>query len=172
MSDRATPTGEAPIGRRGFLVRGFWLVVGSITGALALIGLAPTIAPAFRRNGERWSSVGRADLFVEAQPAPVSISRIQRDAFLPPQPQETPVFVVDQGSGSFVVFDRRCTHLGCPVSWDATSERFLCPCHGGVFDGRGDVVDGPAPRPLDRYRWDVREGEIYVGPIDDAQGES
>jgi hypothetical protein len=66
MSDHATPTGGDPIGRRGFLARGFWLVAGSIAGALALIGLAPTVAPAFRRNDERWISAGSAGLFMKA----------------------------------------------------------------------------------------------------------
>jgi hypothetical protein len=83
MSDHATPTGGDPIGRRGFLARGFWLVAGSIAGALALIGLAPTVAPAFRRNDERWISAGSAGLFMEGQPAPVSLARVERDAFLP-----------------------------------------------------------------------------------------
>ena len=39
-----------------------------------------------------------------------------------------------------------CTHLGCRVN--ATSKGFICPCHGSVFTTRGDVVKGPADRPL------------------------
>ena len=40
-----------------------------------------------------------------------------------------------------------CTHLGCIVS---TQEEggFFCPCHGSRFDAEGNVVGGPAPRPL------------------------
>ena len=41
-----------------------------------------------------------------------------------------------------------CTHLGCIVGESA--EGFKCPCHGSRFDPVGDVLGGPAPRPL---RW-------------------
>ena len=39
-----------------------------------------------------------------------------------------------------------CTHLGCSVN--ATSKGFICPCHGSMFTTSGDVVKGPADRPL------------------------
>lgn len=39
-----------------------------------------------------------------------------------------------------------CTHLGCIVA--ESSNGFLCPCHGSVFDAEGKVAGGPAPRPL------------------------
>ncbi|MBW2491793.1 MAG: Rieske (2Fe-2S) protein [Deltaproteobacteria bacterium] len=41
-----------------------------------------------------------------------------------------------------------CTHLGCKVN--ATSKGFVCPCHGSVFTTHGDVLKGPADRPLKR----------------------
>ena len=36
-------------------------------------------------------------------------------------------------------------------------ERFVCPCHGGVYDFEGKVVGGPPVRPLDRFETRVRE---------------
>jgi len=36
------------------------------------------------------------------------------------------------------------------VRWNAESSQFRCPCHGGVFDREGNVVDGPPPAPLQR----------------------
>lgn len=39
-----------------------------------------------------------------------------------------------------------CTHLGCTVN--ATPKGFTCPCHGSVFSTRGEVIKGPADRPL------------------------
>ena len=37
-----------------------------------------------------------------------------------------------------------CTHLGCQVHWDGEAKKFKCPCHGGVYDANGAVLDGTA----------------------------
>lgn len=43
-----------------------------------------------------------------------------------------------------------CTHAGCDISVDGavSSGSIQCFCHGSVFDGEGNVVRGPASRPL------------------------
>ena len=51
----------------------------------------------------------------------------------------------------------RCMHLGCPVRFVEASERFICPCHGGVYDFTGQVDGGPPVRPLDRFYTRVQE---------------
>jgi Rieske Fe-S protein len=158
--------------RRRFLVRSFWCVAGVIGAGLAVFGLPPAIAPALRKAPGGWSPVTSADLALEGVPMSASLTTVSRDAFLPPEPRETPVFVISRGEGRFTVLDARCTHLGCLVSWNADEERFLCPCHGGVFDGEGKVVAGPAPRPLDRYEWEVQDGVLYAGPPVEGGGES
>ena len=45
----------------------------------------------------------------------------------------------------------RCAHLGCPVRYIQASQKFVCPCHGGVYDFQGKVQGGPPVRPLDRF---------------------
>jgi cytochrome b6-f complex iron-sulfur subunit len=62
----------------------------------------------------------------------------------------------------FAAFSRKCTDLGCLVSWDASREQFVCPCHQGVYDRNGKNIAGPPPRPLDRFEV-VKKGEmLYV----------
>lgn len=56
-----------------------------------------------------------------------------------------------------------CTHTGCEVRWMADRQEYFCPCHDGVFDSRGEVVAGPAPRRLNRYPIQVTETEILLG---------
>ena len=57
-------------------------------------------------------------------------------------------------------------HLGCPVRYVSAAERFICPCHGGVYDFRGLVAGGPPPRPLDRFytRLNQETGLVEIGP--------
>ena len=51
----------------------------------------------------------------------------------------------------YIAISTRCMHLGCPVRFVEAAERFICPCHGGVYDFTGKVDGGPPVRPLDRF---------------------
>jgi menaquinol-cytochrome c reductase iron-sulfur subunit len=64
----------------------------------------------------------------------------------------------------FIAISTRCMHLGCPVRYIDAAKRFVCPCHGGVYDFRGKVSGGPPVRPLDRFYTRVRNGQVEVGP--------
>jgi nucleotide-binding universal stress UspA family protein/nitrite reductase/ring-hydroxylating ferredoxin subunit len=56
------------------------------------------------------------------------------------------VFVDKKGEQR--LFSARCTHLGCTVAWNPAERTFDCPCHGSRFGSDGEVVNGPAGRPL------------------------
>ncbi len=62
--------------------------------------------------------------------------------------------------GGYYALSLLCTHLGCIVN--VTPEHFSCPCHGSHFDRRGNVLKGPADRPLRRLAVEQREGMIEV----------
>ncbi|MBL8095367.1 MAG: Rieske 2Fe-2S domain-containing protein [Anaerolineales bacterium] len=62
----------------------------------------------------------------------------------------------------FLALYRRCTHLGCAVPWDPARGQFICPCHASAFDGTGQVLNAPAPRPLDRFAVQIIEGQVQV----------
>jgi len=49
----------------------------------------------------------------------------------------------------FVIFSPICPHLGCHYNWDSGVGKFICPCHGSVYDTYGKHLAGPAPRGLD-----------------------
>lgn len=74
-----------------------------------------------------------------------------------------PAYVVHETSGKFVAFSAVCTHAGCTVGFDAASQQFVCPCHGGTYSARtGQVVAGPPPSPLNRIKVTVTRGDIRV----------
>ena len=56
-----------------------------------------------------------------------------------------------------------CTHLGCTPNWLENEGKFKCPCHGSGFYKTGINFEGPAPRPLERFRVALTDsGEILV----------
>ena len=63
----------------------------------------------------------------------------------------------------YVAISNRCMHVGCPIRYVQASQRFICPCHGGIYDFQGIVIGGPPVRPLDRFRTRVRDGVVEVG---------
>ena len=65
--------------------------------------------------------------------------------------------------GKIKGFSRVCTHLQCAIDWDDKSKTFVCPCHAAVFDGNGQVVSGPAPKPLPELKISVKDDKVYAG---------
>lgn len=58
-----------------------------------------------------------------------------------------------------------CTHLGCVVPWNASENKFICPCHGSQYNSQGKVVRGPAPLSLALAHANVTEnGKIAFTP--------
>ena len=56
-----------------------------------------------------------------------------------------------------------CTHLGCTPNWLEAERKFKCPCHGSGFRASGINFEGPAPRPLERYKISLaNDGQILV----------
>jgi len=53
-----------------------------------------------------------------------------------------------------------CTHLGCTVT--VKEGTISCPCHGSLFDRQGNVLKGPADRPLARLPVEERNGILEV----------
>jgi len=64
--------------------------------------------------------------------------------------------------GKIVALNIICTHLGCIPNWLPNEKKFKCPCHGSGYRQTGINFEGPAPRPLERFRiWSV-DGLVMV----------
>lgn len=56
----------------------------------------------------------------------------------------------------------KCVHLGCTVPWNEGAKKFMCPCHGSVYEITGQNIAGPAPRPLDYMEIKVDGEQVIV----------
>ena len=65
----------------------------------------------------------------------------------------------------------KCPHLGCTVPWKPedpsmdslqSKGRFNCPCHGSIYDRYGQIIRGPAPRPMDRFPVTIEGDKVRV----------
>jgi len=57
---------------------------------------------------------------------------------------------------------QKCPHLGCRVPECLTSQWFECPCHGSQYNRVGEKRGGPAPRGMDRFAMEVKDGSLIV----------
>ena len=59
--------------------------------------------------------------------------------------------VVINLDGTFIALSEICTHNGCSVAFNDSSQHIECPCHGGTYDLQGNVISGPPPAPIKKY---------------------
>lgn len=52
--------------------------------------------------------------------------------------------------GLFVKKERRCTHMGCALTWNEDEGTWDCSCHGSRFEEKGELIDNPAQTDLTR----------------------
>jgi Rieske Fe-S protein len=77
----------------------------------------------------------------------------------------TPIAVTRVSEAEVVAVSRVCTHQGCIVALPAAPGATLdCPCHGSRFRTSGQVVNGPASRPLFQFPARIDGAVVVVTP--------
>jgi menaquinol-cytochrome c reductase iron-sulfur subunit len=156
----------APLSRRQFFTK-LSLGLAGLGAALAGIPVVGFLfAPLFGRPPQEWQAVGALGDF--------TVGETRLVTFQDPSPlpwagvtARASAWVRRESENQFVAFAINCTHLGCPVRWLQDANLFMCPCHGGVFYGDGQVAAGPPPHPLFRYDTRIRNDqlELLVGEL-------
>jgi quinol---cytochrome c reductase iron-sulfur subunit, bacillus type len=161
--------------RRAFLTR---LSLGLTAAMAALVGvpiLGFLLAPLFRLSPNEFVEVAKVADFAVGVTRLVSVRDPSPLAWAG-QTAETALWVRRRemsGPQMFQIFNVNCTHLGCPVNWQAEARIFLCPCHGGVYYADGTVAGGPPPRPLFEREWQVDGDTLLVrqAPLPTVSGD-
>ncbi|MCL5959980.1 MAG: ubiquinol-cytochrome c reductase iron-sulfur subunit [Chloroflexi bacterium] len=150
--------------RRTFLRRAIFAIAGFIGGVIGLPAIAHTISPALKEESQSWVDVGSISGFQVDQPRKVDYVVYKKDGWIE-EPSAKSCWVVKKSDSEFVVYDPRCTHLGCPYAWHPEANHFICPCHTGTFTIDGTVVSGPPPRSLRRFANRVDGGKLLVQEV-------
>ena len=155
--------------RRRLFTGGALAAGGIASAAFGLPALGFAVGPLFEKTeAANFQDVGpEADFNPETYVA--KVITLAPDAG---EPGKATVYVrkfdptrdTDKLKQPYVAISNRCMHLGCPVRYVQASERFICPCHGGVYEFDGKVAGGPPVRPLDRFDTKVEGGRVKVGP--------
>lgn len=159
--DLGSEGGEGEISRRGFFK---WAFLGAV-GLSSLLGLGgffkffyPNKTSAF---GSKINAGKISDFPVAVQANGVFSTTLGPTA----RNRDGRFFVVHLPQGLVALY-WKCPHLGCTVPWNPTEEfpsyeapdgsgqvkfvgMFHCPCHGSTYVPTGQIVAGPAPRPMD-----------------------
>jgi menaquinol-cytochrome c reductase iron-sulfur subunit len=141
-------TDQGAAGRRRVLSIFVNSVVGLIGAAFSGLLGAFAVLPGRGTARERWIRAGTIGELTANVPVPRVLAVPRADGWYRARARET-VFLIWNGARDVRVFSATCTHLGCQILWDGDAKRFRCPCHGGVYDVNGQVLEGPPPRPLD-----------------------
>ena len=171
-SDRLIPgsfEGETITRRR--MMTGTVHVAGVVaTAAFVLPALGFALGPVFEKHEQRWQAVGPPDEFPDDTYVPKVITIVdgigqagKSTAYVRKRNAKLDTDKPDQYN-QYIAISTRCMHLGCPVRFVEAAERFICPCHGGVYNFEGKVDGGPPVRPLDRFYTRVRNGQLEIGP--------
>jgi menaquinol-cytochrome c reductase iron-sulfur subunit len=149
--------------RRTFMTQ----VAAAVATFIGVVVGLPTIAylgaPLARRESSNWVIVGPINSFSVGVPKLVpAVSRV--DAWRRISETRT-CWVSISPAGEVIVFNGRCTHLGCAYGWQTQGRNagtFFCPCHEGTYSQDGSVVSGPPPRSLDELESRIEAGQLLV----------
>lgn len=152
---------DKQFGRRNFMKAAIAGIGGLIGAALGLPAIPYIMGPALQKESDNWIQLGSISK-VELNIPTLFKKTIETQTGWINTEEEISVYVLTSNGQDYVVMSNVCTHLGCRVRWIPEKDGFFCPCHNGVFSKDGNVVDGPPPRPLDRFESKVEDGVIFI----------
>jgi cytochrome b6-f complex iron-sulfur subunit len=115
-----------------------------IAGA-AVTGSVISILDACKKDDNADTSAGAKDFTVD-------LSASANAALLNPGGSlvSNSVMIINN-NGTYVALSDICTHQRCSLTYNSSSSRLNCPCHGSAFSISGSVINGPASSSLKKY---------------------
>jgi cytochrome b6-f complex iron-sulfur subunit len=158
---------EAGVTRRQFFNRAMNVTFFSFLGIMGINSLAffwPKLSGGFGTDVDAGSLAEVKSQVFASDGSIIPLFVPEAKAYVVPAPPS----LSEQYIGKQVETDglmalwQRCVHLGCRVPWCGPSVGFECPCHGSKYNVIGEYFAGPAPRNLDRFTVEIRNGRFII----------
>jgi menaquinol-cytochrome c reductase iron-sulfur subunit len=150
--------------RRDFSSAAIYSLWGLISAGLAAPAAPYLLAPAKPAAAGGWDDVGEIARLPANEPVEVVFYRNRSDGWKVIS-EKTSAWILKEAGDRVTAFGPQCTHLGCAHHFDESRGQFVCPCHNSLFSLKGEVLAGPAPRPLDQYETKVENGRLLLGSL-------
>ena len=166
----STHPGPPATPRRTFLT---WMI-HSLSAVFAAVLGFPAIAYLIDARNRKvpdssFKTVAKLSELVVDDPKQFVIRNERRDAWtLHPNDIIGRVWLVRRAGDKVEAFTTICPHLGCSINFDDPTKSFICPCHGGTWDDKGNKVElpmatNPAPRAMDSLECKIdAQGSVLV----------
>ena len=179
-------TGHPERYSRSVFLEGTTLGLGAVIGGLVAVpALGFMVAPAFVNQDPSSVDLGPFADFPEGKFVIATFLREPKQGEVSRRTAYIRNNGLSDGAPSFTIISNRCAHLGCPVQpsgpvFDKQKKTiepkdappvtiiptqpagFGCPCHGGQYDTEGNRTAGPPVRALDRYEYEIRNGNLVL----------
>ena len=153
---------STPVGtRRSFMTRVTAAISAFIGLGLASPLIGYVIYPAFIRQKKTWTAVAKIEDLPVGIPKALDYSVSLKDGWMETKAVKA-IWALKQPNNDITVYSPICPHLGCGFQWSGSDQKFKCPCHGSVYALSGEVLGGPAPRPLDVLPSKVENGKLLI----------
>lgn len=162
------PVHDSETSRRRFHLGAIYTLMGAIGAALGIPAAGYLLVPGSSNRKEEWVEVTNLEKLKAGEPEEIVFRRNRKDGWKILS-EKTSAWVTKKPDGKVIAFAPSCTHLGCAFHYDEKHKNFLCPCHTSTFDLEGKPLEGPAPRPLDRYQMKIEGGKIMLGAVVKSQ---
>jgi len=149
------------ISRKNFLKAVFFGGAGLLGAAFMGIFTIPLLQKQKRGWTDEWIKIDPVPEIEVGKPIEVIYNRQKWEkGNLVTYPKRS--YIVKDENNKMTALDPACTHLGCICYWEESIRMFLCPCHGGAFDIKGNVTLGPPPKPLNKLDVKIKDGMLYL----------
>lgn len=158
---------ESGVTRRQFFNRAIFTTFFAFLGMQGIYYLAffwPKLSGGFGSDVDAGALTDVSDLVFAADGSVLPLFVPEARAYVVPAPKtlgEQYEGKKVETAGLMALF-QRCVHLGCRVPWCGPSQGFECPCHGSKYNYVGEYFAGPAPRNLDRFEVENRNGRFII----------
>lgn len=158
---------ESGVTRRQFFNRAMNATFFSFLGILGINSLAffwPKLSGGFGTDVDAGAVTDVLNAVRASDGSTIPLFVPEARAYVVPAPATLSEQYVGKGveSDGLMAMFQRCVHLGCRVPWCAPSQGFECPCHGSKYTAIGEYFAGPAPRNMDVFAVENRNGRFIV----------